>query len=594
MKKFFYLISVAALLAGFTSCNDDEFLKEEPKYFYTLDNAFSTPAQVDQVLVNCYSTIRAMYTFSSEGTTTFAFRGGNGTDMYDVASIRKGNQFNDYSNLTPERHEYYDIYTNWYKLISYANLALYGAGLETLAWDSPEEKGYAEAQARFFRAWAYMNLGEEFGGVPLVTEFCREPRFDYVRSTREETYQFAIDELETILPDMPETSPERGRLVRGAAEHTLAQLYLDLGTVLVQAGDLLGSRKAYQQSASYASRLIDGGTYSLMTERFGTRKSQGPVFYYAADDDHKTPEHTYASAGVDIQGNVFWDLFQLGNQCYQDGNRESVWIASADYDACLEEDGYARLPYSRIFGPVFRDPQAGVLQGTMEDVGGRGVCFVMPTAYSRDLVYEGRWSDDMRNSEAVLRRTFIGNVPGTKYYGKVVPWSVIYKNGQSSSVVEAAYTQCYPISCKIQTDQYPDDATGGNKSNLYRDEYLIRLAETVLLRAEAYYRMGEDRKAAADINLLRARARCTYMVQPYEVTLDLILDERARELLYEENRWNTLLRMGGTVAVDRIKEYAYWEYPRTATMKQFNLWPIPQSVIDSNLEAIIEQNEGWK
>lgn len=78
-----------------------------------------------------------------------------------------------------------------------------------------------------------------------------------------------------------------------------------------------------------------------------------------------------------------------------------------------------------------------------------------------------------------------------------------------------------------------------------------------------------------------------------DVTIDLILDERARELIYEESRWNTLLRMGGTVAVDRIKKYAYWDYPRTTLNKTFNLWPIPQTVIDTNKDVKLEQNTGW-
>lgn len=73
---------------------------------------------------------------------------------------------------------------------------------------------------------------------------------------------------------------------------------------------------------------------------------------------------------------------------------------------------------------------------------------------------------------------------------------------------------------------------------------MIRLPETILLRAEAKMRMGDTGGAASDINLLRARAKCGYMVQASDVNVDLILDERARELVYEERRWNTLLRMG--------------------------------------------------
>lgn len=43
------------------------------------------------------------------------------------------------------------------------------------------------------------NLGELYGGVPLVTEITTTPRYDFKRSSRLETYQYAIDELEAIL-----------------------------------------------------------------------------------------------------------------------------------------------------------------------------------------------------------------------------------------------------------------------------------------------------------------------------------------------------------------------------------------------------------
>ena len=55
------------------------------------------------------------------------------------------------------------------------------------------------------------------------------------------------------------------------------------------------------------------------------------------------------------------------------------------------------------------------LNSAMEDVGGRGIVQVTPTKYTRDLVYEGKWGIDLRNSEAVLRRTLLGNVPSSPY-----------------------------------------------------------------------------------------------------------------------------------------------------------------------------------
>lgn len=84
----------AGLLCG---CNDSKFLEENPETFYTVDNAFSTSEQVDQVLVSCYSHIRVMMCMVEENNTAWAFKGGNGTDMFDMATIRRSSRFNDYS-----------------------------------------------------------------------------------------------------------------------------------------------------------------------------------------------------------------------------------------------------------------------------------------------------------------------------------------------------------------------------------------------------------------------------------------------------------------------------------------------------------------
>ena len=84
------------------------------------------------------------------------------------------------------------------------------------------------------------------------------------------------------------------------------------------------------------------------------------------------------------------------------------------------------------------------------------------------------------------------------------------------------------------------------------------------------------------------------MVAPGDVDLDFILDERTRELFGEECRWNTLLRMGGTVAVDRIRKYGMHDLTRLTLNFNYNLWPIPQSAIDRNKDVKMAQNPGWE
>lgn len=584
-------VGVLALSSMLFSCNDNAFLGEKPETFYTIENIFTTSSQVEQVVTSCYAHVRLIYCpHENWDLDWYAYRLGNGTDMYDVATIRLGNRFNDYSILNSQTKGFFCTYSAFYQLINIANTAIAAAELENIVWASETEKARIVAEARFFRAFAYRNLGELFGGVPIVTDLTTEPRYDYKRSTRLETYQFAIDELEACLDDLPETTAEAGKLVRAAAQHNLCQLYIDKGVLLSEEGG--DATSAYSKAVEYADAVINGGLYSLMTERFGTRSTEDPQFYYASSDAEQTEAHLYENAGYKIEGNVFWDLFQVGNQDYQSGNKEAIWVAQIDYEVYKKEGAQGTI-YSGYYCPVFRDQGGEYATGSMEDVGGLGTCAVQPTFYTRDIIYENKWNKDMRNSDAAFRRTILGNVSGTEYYGKLVPWSLLYREDASGKKNDVATTQLYPISCKVGPDKYVGIEDGENRSHLFRDDYLIRLPETILLRAEAKLRLGNKQSAADDINLLRDRAKCEYRVTAADVDLDLILDERARELVYEESRWNTLLRMGGTVAVDRIKKYSYWDYPRNTLNKTFNLWPIPQTVIDTNKDVKLEQNPGW-
>jgi hypothetical protein len=593
MKKIKYIVGIWILLLfiGMISCESDKsFLKENPSTFYIVDNAFSTSAQVDQVLVSIYSQLRDLWANPNESASIFIFRG-NGTDMFDVASIRKGNTFNNYGIINPDNTNYYENYSAWYYVISKANLALYAAELPQMAWSSPAEKSYAVAQARFFRAFAYRNLAELFGGVPIVTDISTVPKYDYKRSSRVETYQFAITEMEAIENDLPETTIVGGRLVKGACQHNLCELYLAMGTQLVSDGKAGEAQAAFTKSISFANKVIDGGTYKLVTARFGTRKSLTSIaFNVYQGGSTSTPVDTLKQ-----NTNYYWDMFQEGNVNYQDGNTECIWAMQIDYAAYKAEDKNSKLPYSRTYGPDFRDGVKNDLTGTLEDVGGRGIIQIMPTLYTRDGIYADKWGTDMRNSDVVYRRRFKGNVATSVYFKKDVPWSEMYNGSADPTTNMNNSSLCFPISCKIATDIYTGLADGENRSNLFRDDYFIRLPETILLRAEAKQRSGDKAGAAADINLLRSRAQCTYLVNAGDMddNFNTILDERTRELVYEECRWNTLLRMGGTIAVDRIKKYAYWPEAKATLTFNYNLWPIPQKVIDSNKDQKLDQNPGW-
>lgn len=398
-------------------------------------------------------------------------------------------------------------------------------------------------------------MAQLFGDMAIVTEVADEPKFDYMQSPRADVYQFAIDELEAILDDLPETTDQPGRVVKGAAQHYLSEFYLSLGVET-------GNAAAYDMAIQYATEVIEGGTYALMTSRFGTRMNE---------------------PGKD----VYWDLFRLGNINYADGNTESVWTYQNDLGAKIAGDGEAQLQHPRYWMPVWR--QIVGVTGEAEYVGGRGVAYFAPTPLTETIIWDPSISaGDIRGAESNIRRTIIYNDPSfPDLFGNQVPQSAIDEaNGSLAGSV-------YPIYEKFTTDMFEGLDQGENRSNIFRDRYAVRLPETILLRAEAYHRKGDNASAAADINMIRERAQCSVLASAGDIDIDYILDERARELLGEELRWNTLLRMGGTVAVDRIRTYAKHEWTTNSLTFNFNRLPIPQGVIDRNKDVIWEQNPGW-
>src|SRR5690606_17744401 len=142
-------------------------------------------------------------------------------------------------------------------------------------------------------------------------------------------------------------------------------------------------------------------------------------------------------------------------------------------------------------------------------------------------------------------------------------------------------------------------------------------AETYLLRAEAYYWMGRMESAAADINQVRRRADAAEIAAG-DMTIETILDERARELFAEEHRKSELVRISYIMAAEGRNGYSltdfskknFW-YDRVMATNNFYkthlkwgssecrispyhvLFPIQADAMNTNTVGVIDQNEGY-
>lgn len=587
------ILALAATSLGLSSCDDSDFLTEKPKTIYTTENAYGTVDQVKANISNLYIHIRYWYQIDK-------FLKGQGTDILDTPYFRDTNGgFCNFSKWSSTSSSSTKVFDAMYQLVNYANQSLEGYNTPTLTWDSEQEKKEAYGEIMFFRGYGYLTLGELFGGVPLVDKFYQTLKLDFARSSREETYEFAIKDLEAAAENLPDYPSEAGRVAKGIAYHFLSEAYLALATIK-------GNDKSdLQKSVEYADKVM--ALHPLMTQRFGTRATPGAG---AAKNN---------VAAYYADGNVFFDLFQEGNYDYSEGNTEALWTLENDYAVYHQYGGNNYVNTPREMCPVLRDvvwkeqykedgAGAGPWTGTIDNaeypggnvcayLGGRAVANIAPTNYVINEVWQND-EGDIRNAPCNIRRTFKCLDKKHSMYGKEVPMDMLDFSTQKITEMFPIWTKFAPV----DDWGYDDLADGGNRSNMYCDQYAHRSAETLLLRAEAKLRMGDADGAAADVNILRDRAQCQVKAKASEMSLQYILDERVRELFGEERRWVTLLRMGDD-GIKSINEHAmyivdqpYWGgYFKASqpTVSKWNLFPIPQTVIDNNTGNTIEQNPGW-
>jgi hypothetical protein len=206
-----------------------------------------------------------------------------------------------------------------------------------------------------------------------------------------------------------------------------------------------------------------------------------------------------------------------------------------------------------------------------DTLGGRGIARMALTYFVLNNLYE---QGDMRNSQYNIRRRFWYNNPSSPNYGK----EVIPSAGIDTNTAIVPYT--------TKWNAYDPTATLGGGSTV-KDIIVMRLGETYLLKAEAQFKQGNLSGAATTLNILRSRANAS-PITASQVTMDFILDERARELLAEENRRMTLMRTG--TLIERATSRGL---KITGLESKHLLLPIPLTEIQLNKDAVLEQNPGY-
>jgi len=560
MKKI-TIFSIGLLLWFSTSCKES-FLEETPSAFLSTNNAFKTVDDFNASVNNLYGSVRAeFYSRSDWQPMQYLYRTDLGIEVTVGGNPNLSAEFGPNGTLANNH------WSQIYKIVADANTIISRIPASAL---SERDRVSFEAKARFFRAMAYRSLAYLFGGVPLITEEIIAEKVDFVRASKKEVLTQVIDDLKFAAANLPGITTVRdGEISNLAAYHLLSEVYLADGQ--------------FKNAADAATVVIDDPNTGLMTNRFGSRSTVNP-------------------------GDVYWDLFQTNNQNRKSANnREAIWVIQFESDVPgggATSTGMAgSYQLERVHGPLFRDMRVNGVQLFLWPVGdytgGRGVGFLQPSRYFADSVWKSDFNNDIRNANHNFVREVVATNPASPFFGKVIST----KNPPAGANISYPSRVFYPYQSKATTpfnhpaglyvnpgssDPIRKFELKSSAGGTYADQYMFRLAETYLLRAEAYLGLGNTAGAAADINLVRARSKAS-PVLPGNVTLDYILDERLRELGVEEKRMLTLMRLGKLY--DRVTRLN--PFYGVNMRPHFNLWAIPQGEIERNRGAVLEQNPGY-
>jgi len=558
------LLLAIILLFIFSAC-DKNALEEKPLDFLTPSNAYTTLDGVKQGIEGLYSAIRSTWFLMSKDCSSILFS--LGTDESFDGEEPGGQRFiTDYSTSLVSTNSYVlEMWVKNYTIIQRCNVFIDRINAADIKiWSSDAEKNVYLSEAMFFRAFSYRILVTFYGDVPLVTEAINTAKTDFVRAPKADVYKQIENDLIFAAANLPVRGKEAapGRLTQGAAWHYLSEIYLAQGK--------------FQLAVDAASTVINNYGYALMTSRFG------------------------ANLAKDIfgSGDVYYDLFTNNNQ-NSVANTEGIWVIQFEP---LIPGGGAYLGEA-IYGPRYfsmgKTPDgftairgelvAGKYTG-YSDTLGRGVAQNRCTNYVAYDIWRSDWNNDIRNAEHNIKRNYYFDNPASIYDKKKIDFS-LYPPG-ARVLLKDTINYIYPYWLKLSEPcmHTSNPATSGNGMS-YKDVYAIRLPETLLIRAEAYLGLNNKVLAAADINVIRNRAKAT-PVLPANVDINYILDERARELYAEEHRYITLLRLGKLV--ERVRLYHSNPLRWGASIADHNnLWPIPQTEIDLNINAKLTQNPGY-
>jgi hypothetical protein len=420
-----------------------------------------------------------------------------------------------------------------YLLIDRASAVIEAAKNVNFSSDANKRKVIAES--RVIRAMTYFKLWELYDNIvidtiPTTVDNAFDP-VEYKPASKQEVLKLINLDLDYAIANLPFAAAP-GEVNQGLARHLRAQ-------VASWEGD-------WTTMAAQCDAVVASGKFNL----------QPVEKVFGADVNHN--ESLYAYQFDELTGGT-------GNLAGGEQHFLSAFFTARYYE----------MPGNHMIED--------------NNWGGNDFAWTTPNFYLKRLL---GWdeatglSPDKRFTSYFYPDTVIGNKPGDPFFGKKLLKSS-YPGGSAGA--GGNYRQYHWSVKKYQDFLKPDGRAGS-----WKDVIAYRFAETLLLGAEAHWRMTgnpSDPTALNYINRVRTRAGMPAFTFIDQQT---ILDESARELAFEGGRWFLLKRMG--VLVDQVNKYKTFgsakSNEKVFPMQPYMVrWPIPQIEID--LMKVFPQNTGY-
>ena len=610
MKK--KICGLAVLVGSFlmlTSCGDTWLEPVQPSGLNP-DNAYSTYDGCMGLVTKLCAELRpevmgrsTNMRWSLEGSDLAALVNGNPRDYNTMMVPSIGGKIQDFWDDT-------------YKNITRA--AMLVSRSETM--DGTEsEKAEIRAYGEFFLGYWYYRMITTYGNIPLITEEISAPKLDFRTSSCQRIISKMIPMLEDAVSSLP-SSCDAGEISKAAAQMVLTKYYLMNGD--------------FQLAADTASDIIGTPGLSLMKSRFGalvtTPNAKIPNPNVMTDLFYKynasLPENTEKILVV------LDDASAVGSSSSGSEKMREYLVEwyNGQYDTAQTDQTQSRTKGIGVRstidgatgGPGPFDFSSNAAENLQILWTGRGIGASKQTDYFAKRIWDGAdFNGDMRHSQPnwYHMEDLVYNVKTSKLYGQH-----LVKENCSDTL------RCWGeiVYNKVVVDEENRLSNDYNMLGGAQDWYIFRLAEAYLLRAEALVWLGKGDEAAADISVIRKRAGAKEFSGT--ATLDDVLDERARELYLEEFRRSELVRIAYTKAklgqdgyslenigvknwfYDRMSkknnlffdittgETGYLSYGNNGNnvqiyrMSPYHIyWPIPESAINDNTLAVLNQNYGY-